>query len=300
METLSPNLVVTPYGKINLWRQTDGSKKVRAYVIIERPFEGAKAGLAIDGSGSMRPAYGYATSLMSIFSSRPSNPNLVAVEAKKICTYLASHLDVDGQTTAIYWATDSGKDGVEIIGDLTEAQALKQNFNGPKKFGVQTRLAPALHYFAERYHDAKWAMFVFITDGALDDLKDVKAYTTQLAQHIAIGKRKALKLILIGVGPWVKEDQMIELDDLDTGTDVDLWDHKIASEMSQLAEIFTEVVDETIIIAETGVVRDSKGNLVKEYRDTGLPALLEFTLPSGAADAFTLEFGGQIIRQPLP
>jgi hypothetical protein len=93
---------------------------------------------------------------------------------------------------------------------------------------------------------------------------------------------------------------MIELDDLDTGTNIDLWDHKIAKDMSSLAEIFTEVVDETIILAESGTIRDASGNLIKDYRDTGLPALLEFTLPSTAAGAFTLEFGGQIIRQPLP
>jgi hypothetical protein len=41
-------------------------------------------------------------------------------------------------------------------------------------------------------------------------------------------------LVLIGVGRDVSEYQMRELDDLDTGTDIDLWDHKIASEMRVL------------------------------------------------------------------
>jgi hypothetical protein len=81
---------------------------------------------------------------------------------------------------------------------------------------------------------------------------------------------------------------------------VDLWDHKIAKDMGQLAEIFAEVVDETVILADNGIVRDAKGNVVREWRDTGLPALLDFSLPAGAANAFVLEFGGQVFRQPLP
>jgi len=300
METLDSSQVVTPFGKINFWREPDGSKKVRAYIVIERPFEGAKSGIAIDGSASLRPAYGYSTKLLDLFSTSKGNPNLVSSEAKKICAYLAKHLDVEGTTKAIYWATNTGKDGLEVIGDLTESQAGSFDFKGPQKFGSKTRLTPALKYFVELYKDAKWGMFIFITDGVLDDLNEVKSFTTQIAKMIESGTRNPLKLILIGVGPWVKEEQMIELDDLDTGTKVDLWDHKIAKEMGQLAELFTEVVDETVILADSGTIRDSKGNLAKEYRDTGLPALLEFKLPANAAEAFTLEFGGQIIRQPLP
>jgi hypothetical protein len=70
--------------------------------------------------------------------------------------------------------------------------------------------------------------------------------------------------------------------------------------MGQLAEIFAEVVDETVIVADHGVVRDAKGRTIRDFRDTGLPALLEFTLPTDASNAFSLEVGGRIIRQPLP
>jgi len=38
---------------------------------------------------------------------------------------------------------------------------------------------------------------------------------------------------------------MVELDDLDSGVDVDLWDHKLAAEMRVLQEIFAEVVERT-------------------------------------------------------
>jgi hypothetical protein len=300
METLAPSQVIYPFGKINIWRQTDGSKKVRAYIIVERPFEGAKTGIAIDGSASLRPSYGYPGGLFGVFSNKTSGQNLVSTQAQKMAAYLARTLDVDSTTSSIYWATGSGQDGIEPIGDFNETQASLYDFKGPQRFGARTRLTPALKYFVQRFKSSKWGMFIFITDGIIDDLNEVKDYTTQLAKEIEAKTRNPLKLILIGVGPDVEEKQMTELDDLDTGTSIDLWDHKIASEMSQLAEIFTEVVDEKIVLSENGLVRDSKGGLVHDFRDTGLSALMEFTLPSNACDAFTLELGGQIIRQPLP
>jgi len=298
MDTLPASQVVMPFGKINIWNQPDGSKKIRAYIVIERPFEGAKTGLALDGSVSLRPAYGYPNNIWSLFFPSKSLPNEVTGQAQKICSYLAKHVDVDSNTTAIYWATGS-PGGLETIGDLSDAQAMAKAFDGPKSFGSQTKLAPALKYFTDRYKTAKWGMFVFVTDGILDDLADVKSLTTQLARDIASGKRNPIKLILFGVGSQIQESQMIELDDLDTGVKVDLWDHKIAAEMSDLSEMFTEVVDETVILADNGIVRDSIGRVIKDFRDTGLPALLEFTLPKDACKAFNLEFGGQIIRQPL-
>lgn len=301
MDTLHSSQVVMPFGKINIWNQPDGSKRVRAYILVERPFEGAKTGIAIDGSASLRPAYGYIKGWLDLFFPfLRLKPNIVEEQARKISTYLAKSVDVDGKVDAVYWSTSSNRDGIEEIGELSETQCPKYNFNKPRGFGTQTRLVPALKYFTDKNKSAKWGMFIFITDGVLDDLEEVKTLTAQLAKDISTNMRKPLKLILLGVGPWVEEMQMQELDDLDTGTNVDLWDHKIAAEMGQVAEIFTEVVDEKVILAENGLIRDAKGNAVKEYRDTGLPALLEFTLPKGATAAFTLEYGGQVIRQPLP
>jgi hypothetical protein len=142
-------------------------------------------------------------------------------------------------------------------------------------------------------------MYVFITDGRIDDLAAVKKYCISLAREIASGKRNDLKFVLIGVGDEIDEGQMEELDNLDSGTDVDLWDHKIAQEMKQLAEIFAEVVSETVVVVPNdGILRDAQGAVVKDYRDTGLPALLWFDLPADS-ESFTLEVGGQGVRQAL-
>ena len=71
---------------------------------------------------------------------------------------------------------------------------------------------------------------------------------------------------------------MEELDDLDTGTPIDLWDHKLAAEMRVLQEIFAEVVDKNARIADNGRILDPQGQVVKDYSDTGMPAYLEFEM----------------------
>src|SRR5262249_629859 len=110
--------------------------------------------------------------------------------------------------------------------------------------------------------------------------------------------RKPVKFVLIGIGPDVQEKQMEELDDLETGTPVDLWDHKLAAEMRVLQEIFAEVVDKNARVADHGKILDPQGRVVKDFSDSGLPAYLEFEMPVGA-DYFTLEVNGQRIHQGL-
>ncbi|MFO0213543.1 MAG: VWA domain-containing protein, partial [Pseudanabaena sp.] len=120
-------------------------------------------------------------------------------------------------------------------------------------------------------------MYIFLTDGRIDDLEKVKLYTKELALEIAVGKRNYLKLILIGIGNDVDRYQLQELDDYDTGLDIDLWDYKIASEMHNLTQIFAEVVNDNQVIAESGSIYDDAGNCVKAYTN-GLPAKVDFAM----------------------
>ena len=229
-----------------------------------------------------------------------SSPNDVEPVARDFTAYLAERLDADGGTTVIYWACGTGRQ-YEVIGDFTAQQCRAASFAGPSKgvgFGKATHLLPAMRYFVERFADAKHGMYVFMTDGKLDDLDEVKSYTAGLCREIAAGTRNRLKFVLIGVGDQVDEDQMTELDDLDSGTDVDLWDHKIANEMRQLAEIFAEVVDENQIVAPVGKVVDSAGNTLKAMSD-GVPARIRFAI--GTAEPwFELVVGDHRIKQELP
>ncbi len=330
MVTLTPDMVVEPFGKINTWTLPNGGKRVRAYFLMENPIEGMQTGVAIDGSGSMQANFGKETIRfkrqptdqdtralqraglpltfsdprtlralveLGVLEQVPPGVNIVQDQARQMTSYL-SKFDADGGTTVTYWATGDGKK-IEVVGDFTGAQCSTAAFGGPSEFGDETHLLPAIRYFVERFIEARWGMYVFITDGAINDLDAVKRYCVQLAKDIARGKRNNLKFVLLGVGDDVDEDQMEQLDDLETGTNVDLWDHKIAREMKQLAEIFAEVVSETVILVPSGgLVRDASDVVVKDYRDQGLPALLWFDLPPESR-WFTLEVGGQRVIQPL-
>lgn len=224
--------------------------------------------------------------------------NEIEPQTRQFTAYLADNLDTDGGTTVIYWACGDGAQ-IEVVGDLTGDDCLAARFAGPQRleFGNATHLAPALHYFAERFQEARRGMYLFITDGRLDDLEEVKQYTISLCHKIAQGQRNPLKCVLIGLGNQIDERQMEELDDLDSGTDVDIWDHKIAKDMRAIQEIFAEVVSENQIVASTGRIFDMVGGIVKNFTD-GLPAKVTFDLPQGSA-WFELEVAGRRIRQPI-
>lgn len=298
--------VVDPFGEVNVYPASGGKVRVTATILMEPRKEGTQTGIAIDGSYSMEKLYGgveetgggFFASLFGGGKKKVVHANQITPVAQKVCAYLARKIDADGGTTCIYWATGSGGSQVEPIGDLTADQAEAHTFGPPRNFGTGTQLLPAARYFADRFKDANWGFYVFITDGALHDLDKVKDYSTRLAREIAAGRRKPLKFVLIGIGPDVDEGQMEELDDLDTGTNLDLWDHKLAAELRVLEQIFAEVVDKNARVADKGKILDPQGNVVKNYADTGLPAFLDFEIAAGA-DHFVLDVEGQKIQQSL-
>lgn len=223
--------------------------------------------------------------------------NIVEPLARDFIAYLAGQLDSDGGTTVVYWACGPAGADYEVAGDFTEDQCKQLTVSGPQKasFGNGTRLTPAVKYFVDRFHDAPKGLYVFLTDGRLDDLAELKAYSTALAKKIAANTQNPVKCVLVGVGSEVDESQMSELDDLDTGTDVDIWDHKIAADLRGVHEVLVELVDENKIVAPTAVVTDASGAVVHQFTD-GLPAKAAFSLPAASA-FFELEVGSHRIRQ---
>ena len=226
--------------------------------------------------------------------------NIVQPLARDFIAYLAGQLDADGGTTVIYWACGDDGSGYEVVGDFTEDQCKKLDIRGPQKqtFGNGTRLTPAVRYFVDRFQDAERGLYVFLTDGRLDDLEELKRYSTDLAKKIAANTRNPIKCVLIGIGDDVDEGQMGELDDLDTGTEVDIWDHKIASDLRGVNEIIVELVDETKIVSDaSATIYDASGIVVAQLTD-GLPAKVTFTMPA-TSTFFELEIGDKRIKQTV-
>jgi hypothetical protein len=303
---LDSSKIVEPFGEVNIWPQPDGTLRVRATILMTPSVEGAQTGLAIDGSNSMKQTFGAGGAVSALFAS--NIPNLVEPVARTLATFLAN-FDSDGKTTVIYWACGPGGMQVQELGDMDATQVAATKFSAPKQFGTGTKLLPALKYFLEqRFPAAPWSIFVFVTDGVLEDLADVQAYTLEIARQISGGKRKFVKLVMIGVGAEIDEGQMEVLDDLDyggikhpNGEEIDLWDHKLASNMQKVEEIFAEVVSANTLLAPSADVLDSAGQSVKptdrsSYKD-GLPALMDFIVPKGTT-AFTLVLpdGNKIVQ----
>jgi len=334
---LPSSMVAREFGEVNVRRAARGEIEVNFTILMEPDgdmAEGWQTGVALDASNSMKGWYGQGLrgclpphaeeeykrkgwmqvrdlDGRSVQSFKPEayedaikkghlfrTPNIIEPLARDFISYLAGNLDEDGGTTVVYWACDDGA-AYEVVGDYTTEQVRTLSLAGPKKcnFGTGTRLLPVVRYFVDRFKDAKRGMYVFLTDGRLDDLGAVKSYTTGLCRDIAQGKRNMVKCVLIGVGEQIEERQMVELDDLDSGTEVDVWDHKIAREMRGLVEIFAEVVDENTIVAPTARLFDASGQLIKQFSD-GLPAKVSFRM-SGNSPWFELEVGGERVRQSV-
>ena len=76
---------VEPFGKVNYWDIPDGSgRMIRATILMETGIEGAKVGIAIDGSGSMESLFGKKP--LSAFI--PAPPNHVKPAAQAMSAYL--------------------------------------------------------------------------------------------------------------------------------------------------------------------------------------------------------------------
>ena len=212
-------------------------------------------------------------------------PNEVESVCRKIIPMLAGQLDADGGTTVIQWALGPDGSGIKVLGDYTEQEAALAAYPPPdaQDWGHGTRLMPAINYFMETFKDAPMGFYIFITDGHLDDFEEVKQFTIRLSHDIDEKKVNPVKLVLIGVGNEIDEQQLEDLDDLPDTHDlpVDVWDHKIAKEMRSLMDIFTEMVDENKIVAPSAEIQDDSGKSIHHYTD-GLPAMLRFTLPATA------------------
>ncbi|MBD2176557.1 OmpA family protein [Pseudanabaena sp. FACHB-1998] len=331
------NLVAAEFGEVNVLHDDTACQVSLTIAMEPqgRFAEGWRTGLALDASASMKRAYGRKVEarvdpeLLTDYIKQGKlrsymedgepirkiereafaeiqergyevnyTENILQPLVQDFTAYLAGSLDGIGKTSLIYWGCGKG-DEIQVLGEFDAANCQNLAIAGPSTFqlGKTTKLLPAIAYFVEQYRQAERGMYIFLTDGRIDDLEKVKQYTKDLALEIAAGKRNYLKLILIGIGKDVDRYQLQELDDFDTGLAIDLWDYKIASEMGNLTQIFAEVVNDNQIVAASGTIYDDAGNLVKTYRN-GLPAKIDFAMKADA-QWFELEVDNQRIRQPV-
>lgn len=286
---------------------------VRATLLHDPTIEGLDVALYLDGSASMNDEYesskvkvrggGFWYQLFGIGEAPvyEVRDNQVEPQARWMLEYLASK-DRNGQLRVAYWATGDGS-AIEIIGELSAANAKGWSVPGPKSPGRRTVLTPALEdfraYFERQRKDgARQGCCVIITDGVIHDVPAVKTWSARFASDIAAGRLPRVNLILVGVGDGVNEEQLEEISHEEYEGVGHLWCHRVAEEIKQIAELVAVLVDETMSVADGGVVFDDQNRVIQRYEGR-LPAVLEFEVPEHCA-SFTLEVGGQRYTQPLP
>lgn len=268
-----------------------------ATLLHDPTVEGLDVALYMDGSASMEDEYGPRGVLAKLAPVK----NLVEPQMRWMLEYLATK-DRDGFLRVAYWATGDGSQ-LEIVGDLSGAQAQSYKFPGPQFYGKGTVMLPVLrdyvaHLRAQIEKGARRGLAVIITDSQVHDAEDVKAYSTQVAKEIAAGRLPRINFVLVGVGDQVDEQQMEEVCHVEYPGVGHLWCHRVADRMEEMAELVAVLVDETMTVAAGGTISDDKGKVLKVY-EARLPAVLEFTVPEGCK-SFTLEVAGQKFTQPIP
>jgi hypothetical protein len=293
-----------PLADVNLLPQKDGSNEV---VVCFMPDveslvgEGdSRAVLALDASRSIRDQFG----IGGIFDAKP---NYVQGVARKLGEILAG-VTRTGKVSMLYWAMGPGGAETETIGEFDAANCLKATVNGPKKkngWGTGTRMLPAVKFIVEDVgKDADLTLGVIITDGIIEDEADCMTYCMKLGEAISQGKHKQVKLVLIGVGAQINEEQLQKFNDMFETTPlkgkVDLWASGVAADMRDESDIigvlFGELINEEMVIADSGRIV-SKGLELKNFSD-GLPGKFRFILPKGHTE-FTVETPGGAVTQDV-
>lgn len=222
--------------------------------------------------------------------------NVIEPVAREFTAYLADGLDEDGGTTLIYWACGKTGESIEVLGDFSADECKNLPITGPNgDFGEGTFLLPAMKYFADRFADAENGIYIFVTDGRISDFDRVCDLTQEYAAGVKAGTRNPIKFVLIGVGDDIDVKQFELLDDLEAP--VDLWDYKLANELRDLAEIFSELVDENEILLPASEIFDDRDQLVVSLPN-GVPAKFSFKMHADSR-FFELRSQGERIRQPI-
>jgi|GEM_PF-831446 len=228
--------------------------------------------------------------------------NEVEQPVREMLQYLATK-DRNGKLRVAYWACGKSGRQLEQIGELTAADAATATFPGPKDSGTGTSLAPAIEDFIAYARECAKAgctraCGVFVTDGQIQDEGAVHLLSRKVAEQVARGELPKIHLVLVGVGEQVSETQMEAISHVEHPGAEHLWCHRVAEEMSRMAELVSGLVDETMTVASGGTVYDARGAVVREYKGR-LPAVLEFKLPRGH-DRFSVEIDGKRYEQVLP
>jgi hypothetical protein len=207
-----------------------------------------------------------------------------------------------GDCEVIYWACGPDGNELESLGQVQCQSLAHIRVEGPrvKTFGAKTHLTPAFEYFAGKAAAIN-GIFVFVTDGHIEDEDHVVAATHRLAAEIKARQRPSLKCVLLGIGRQVDRAQLARIDDMqmpDELADIDIWNAKVLGEMRDMNDAWSEIFDPDTVVGTSIRVFDDQGRLVHERTDE-VKALITFEMSAGSS-CFDLVLDGEMkVHQPL-
>lgn len=281
-----------PLADVNVIPQKDGSHEIVVCFMPDPEMlvgEGnSKACLALDASLSLKKMYG---GQLGPFST--NEPNYVEAVARKLGQLLCAATK-SGKVNGVYWAVSQDGSKVEDFGTHDEASWGSLSIAGPQreKWGRGTRILPVIKHIVDTVGKGSDLTFgVIITDGIIEDESDAVNFCLTIGREMEAGKRKPIKLILIGIGEEVDEGQLERFDDMfeGTGIGVDIWSHGLAASMKNeddiLGVLYGELIDEDTPITTSGRVESAKGKELISWSD-GMPGKFRFILPKGEKKFF--------------
>lgn len=223
--------------------------------------------------------------------------NEVEPHARELLKYLAGK-DRNGRLRTCYWS-----EGVQPLGELTAADIDNGYRFGGANYRGGTRLAPAVEDFLRYINEqaksgAKRGFMVIMTDGKIEDIAKIKKISAEVAEAIAVGNMIPINFLIMGVGSGVDEEQLEDLAHEEYEGIGHLWCHRVAEELNEITEVAASLVNESMIIAPSGILRDENGKVLQEWKN-GLPAVFEFQAPKGQK-SFSLEFNNKKHDQRIP
>lgn len=271
---------------------------LRVQLGLPTPFEGAvNCAFGMDGSGSMADHYRHS----GWSHDKPSEVEKFLHEAAAF----VADLDSDKGVQVYAWATGDGTrvaDQGNFPQDQLETLRIKTNVDSHDRdaitLGSGTYLAPALDYMVQKIviePGAKYGLLVLTTDGKLSDFADVVTWATKKAKGIQAGTHPLFKVVLVGFDDADKA-QMEALDNLDTGTDVDIFNAlQVANLHGAMEALNGEALTSGFTVASGGYL---EANGVQFPFEGGVPQRIDTKVTPGlkSIDLVIVEDGAEADR----
>lgn len=241
--------------------------------------------LAIEGTGGMQRYFGRGTFAPGEIRS-----------AAQAATCFLSKQDREFGTNVVYWGTKNPLH-YTALGYRSDQQWSNFGFPPPSAYGTCGCLKPTIQYFVEMLMGEVLSecvveprpskirksigIFVFLTDGLIDDFGEVRQYLVQVEQLAEKSRYQAVHIIAAGWGDQFLGDSQGQMNLLAAQfmqSEKLQFRLVVADQLSGVVDLIKAAVLAGFPVARSGKVTDERGREVCKFLD-GVPGSFEFYLP---------------------